>query len=50
MSEDKEQSREGGQDPITHEGADPDARLDSNEDADGRVRIEQPSGDEAPSS
>ena len=36
--------REHGQHPLIHEGAEPD-RVDSNEDADDRVEIQQPSGD-----
>lgn len=35
------------QNPLTHEGADPDNR-DSNENADDKVQILQPDGSEAP--
>jgi hypothetical protein len=34
------------QSPLIHEGADPDPGYDSNEGADEKVRIEQPSGEE----
>ncbi len=49
MSEDKkERTDDGLQNPLTHTGADPEPGYDSNERADDRVRIEQPSGEEAP--
>lgn len=49
MSEEREERGENGmQNPITDGGADPHPSHDSNEDADARVRIEQPSGEEAP--
>ena len=49
VSEDKkDRSDDGLQHPLTHEGADPEPGYDSNERADDRVRIEQPSGEEAP--
>jgi hypothetical protein len=38
---------EGQQNPLVHEGDSPDP-LDSNEKADEKVEVQQPSGDEAP--
>ncbi len=38
---------DGKQDPVVHDGAPPDG-LDSNEHADDKVQIQQPSGEPAP--
>jgi hypothetical protein len=43
----KETRREGQQNPLVHEGDSPDP-LDSNEKADEKVEVRQPSGDDAP--
>jgi hypothetical protein len=48
MPEEHDERRDDLQNPITNEGAEADPNYDSNEGADARVRIEQPSGEEAP--
>ena len=49
MFEDEERpNHDALQDPITHTGAEPEPSYDSNERADDLVRVEQPSGEEAP--
>ena len=47
-SADQPTREEGKQNALVHEGAEADARPDTNEDADSRVRIEQPDGDPVP--
>ena len=42
-----EKERDDLQNPITHEGAEPDGH-DPNEDADDRADIQQPDGSEVP--
>lgn len=39
---------EGHQNPLTHEGADPDPVDDANESADDRVDVQEPDGSPSP--
>lgn len=49
MSDDERGTREEGkQNPVIHEGADPDPQYDGNERADERVEVVNPEGDPAP--